>query len=711
MARVSTTDFSEPGGGKPLPSSDGDSDSESDSDLGAGTTQHDSDLASGTTRYFLDLLAREAAAVEFQGPLVRARAAGTDARTLGQLEAATMAALRVRALLERRRRREEELSGLFDTANDLAGLRDLDAVLHAIVHRARTLLGTDTTYMTLHDEDAGDTYMRVTDGSISARFQVLRLPMGKGLGGLVALTGAPYATSDYAADARFRHTGEIDQGVGEEGLVAILGVPMRLGQRVIGVLFAANRSARPFAPEEVSLLGSLAAHAAVAIDTARLLEETRDALDELSAANTVIRAHSDAIERAAAAHDRMNAVVLGGGGVEEVAAAVADVLGGALIVLDSDGRRLATVSAEVSTNEAAGVRARPTDDTLVQPSTAEIAEAVAASRTGRRTVRRGRWWLAAVVAGNENLGALLLQPADPAPDKPRDDKPRDGNGKLPQIGVDLSEADQRILERAAVVTALLLLFRRSVADAEGRVRGDLLDELVSHAVRDADAVRTRAGRLGIDVDAPHVLISVGDEHLSGSLRQRAYSWAMSHASARSGLATSRDRRLVFLLPGSNAGQAARVISRDLSRVLGRPVTAGAAGPTGSAADVAEAYRDADRALSALAALGRTGEGASTAELGFVGLLLGEGRDVAGFLAGAVGPVVDYDERRGTALVQTLEAYFGCGGSLSRAAEGLHVHVNTVTQRLDRVAQLLGSDWQKPDRALEVQLALRLHRLR
>jgi DNA-binding PucR family transcriptional regulator len=37
-----------------------------------------------------------------------------------------------------------------------------------------------------------------------------------------------------------------------------------------------------------------------------------------------------------------------------------------------------------------------------------------------------------------------------------------------------------------------------------------------------------------------------------------------------------------------------------------------------------------------------------------------------------------------------------------------VHVNTVTQRLDRIAQLLGSDWQKPERALEIQLALRLH---
>ncbi|MET7753055.1 helix-turn-helix domain-containing protein, partial [Micromonospora sp. NPDC005367] len=153
-----------------------------------------------------------------------------------------------------------------------------------------------------------------------------------------------------------------------------------------------------------------------------------------------------------------------------------------------------------------------------------------------------------------------------------------------------------------------------------------------------------------------------------------------------------------------------------SRVTGRPVTAGASGPSVGPASLAAAFREADRCLTALGALGRAGQGASTAELGFVGLLLGAvgddgDRDVAGFLTTTVGPVVDYDARRGTALVKTLEAYFGVGGSLARAAEQLHVHVNTVTQRLERVGQLLGADWQRPERALEVQLALRLHRLR
>ncbi|GAA1413986.1 helix-turn-helix domain-containing protein [Catellatospora coxensis] len=635
--------------------------------------------AGSSTVRFLELLEREAAPVEFEGPLVQARSRGAGPDEIAELEEAKLAALRVRALLERRRRREAELSGLYDTAGDLAGLRDLDAVLHAIVHRARNLLGTDIAYLTMSDDAAGDVYMRVTDGSVSAKFQRLRLPLGAGLGGLVAQTGTPYATANYPEDRRFHHTGEIDAGVGEEGLVAILGVPLRLGSRVIGVLYAANRSERPFAREEVSLLVSLAAHAAVAIDTARLLGETQAALSELSAAHTKISAHSASVERAAAAHDRMTALVLRGGGVEEVAAAVTDVLGGRLMVLDADGRTLAVVGTDATA--------------VLLPDASILAEALATSRADGRAVRRGGLWFAAVVAGAENLGALVWRPPN-----------------------DTGHADQQILERAALVTALLLLFRRTVAEAEGRVRGELLDDLIARPVRDPESLRARARRLNVDLDRPHVLVCVDDAAAtSGPARQRAVSWAHTFAGTHAGLAATRDGRVVLMVPGTDAGALARSIARELGRVVGRPVTAGAAGPATDPAGLAAAFKEADHCATALTALGRTGDGASTAELGFVGLLLGAVReggdpDVARFLRDTIGSVVDYDMRRGTALVKTMECYFGTGGSLARAAEQLHVHVNTVTQRLDRVAQLLGADWQRPDRALEVQLALRLHRL-
>ncbi|GAA4597512.1 helix-turn-helix domain-containing protein [Planotetraspora phitsanulokensis] len=608
---------------------------------------------------YLELLVREASAVEFEGPVLQARAAGADSATLDELEQAKVAALKVRAMLRRRAKREAELSALFDTASDLAGLTDLDAVLEAIVHRARLLLGTDIAYMTLNDPEHGDTYMRVTDGSISAHFRRVRLAMGAGLGGLVAQTGMPYNTADYFDDPRFRHTSTIDEAVHEEGLVAILGVPLRIGAQVIGVLFAANRSARPFLQEEVALLVSLAAHAAVAIDNARLLQETRAALAELSQANGLIRAHSEAIERAADAHDRMTGLVLRGGGVEDVAAVVTEVLGGSLTVLDDEGRPLVGQAGDLD---------------------AGVFDAAQSSRALGRTVKRGDAFVASVDVGAAPLCTLVLRTDNP-----------------------VSDTDQRILERAALVTALLLLFRRSVSEAEGRVRGELLDDLISRP--ELGGLRDRARRLGVDLGAPHVLIVARHD----GQRERAAFWASSQASIAHGLAAARGDEVVLLLPGDKPGLMARRAAADLSASLGRPATAGAA--AGSAASVAEAYREAQRCADALISLGRAGDGASAEELGFVGLLIGEGRDVSGFLVSALGPVLDYDTRRGTALVKTLTAYFGVGGSLSRTADALHIHVNTVTQRLDRVGQLLGADWQEPERALEIQLALRLHRLR
>ena len=615
---------------------------------------------------YLELLAREAPTIEFEGPVLEARTAGAPPAVVEELERARILALRVRALLDRRRRREAELSALFDTASDLAQLHDLDAVLEAIVRRARKLLDTDVAYMTLQDEERGDTYMRVTDGSVSAQFQRVRLAMGTGLGGLVAQTGTPYATDNYPADERFRHTHDIDTAVNEEGLVAILGVPMRLGARVVGVLFAANRSARPFAREDVSLLSSLADHAAVAIDNARLLAETRTALAELSNANKISREHTESVERAAAAHDRMAELVLRGGDVEELAASVAELLDGGVAVFDGDGRRLAAVG-------------------RIEPD-ADVVAAAEAARHHGRTIQRGHLWATAVGPAGETHCTLVLAPSGT-----------------------LAEADLRIFERAALVTALLLLSRRSMAEAESRVRGELLDELVSRPPDHPELIRERAHRLGVDLDREHVLLVVRGP---AEQRHRITSWAAGQAAHNGGLAAYRTGDAVLLLPGDDPSALARRVARDAKASLGEGITVGAAGPVRGPAGIADAHRTAERCADALIALGLPGSSGSPADLGFIGLLIGGGEaSIDGFVQSTIGPVLDYDRRRGTVLTQTLEAYFGSGSSPARAAEVLHVHVNTVTQRLERLGTLLGEDWQRPERALEIQLALRLHRLR
>ncbi|MFI6559252.1 helix-turn-helix domain-containing protein [Streptomyces sp. NPDC050534] len=621
----------------------------------------------GAETPFLELLARGASADAYEQPVLVARAEGRPAEAIAALEHAKLLALRVRAELEGRRRREAELSALFETAHDLAGLRDLDSVLQAIVQRARSLLGTDVAYLSLNDPDRGDTYMRVTEGSVAARFQQLRLGMGEGLGGLVAQTARPYVTDDYFKDGRFQHTNTIDTGVRDEGLVAILGVPLMLGHHVIGVLFAADRRARVFEREQIALLGSFAALAAAAIDSANMLGETRSALAELERANEIIRDRSAVIERASDVHDRLAELVLRGGGVHDVAAAVSQVLDGTVEFTET----VDTPPAPLETSRAEGHAVRHEDD-----------------------------WIAAVTAGGELLGALVLR----------------GHPGLDPV-------DQLTLERAAMVTSLLLLARRSAAEAEQRVRGELLDDLLDARDRDPRLLRERASRLHADLDATHVVLAARldavapDADQEAEARRRLWSAASHLAATRHGLAAARDGGTVLVLPliaGDTATELARRTARQLGTAVHEAVTVGASGPVEDLAahpdTVAAAYAEGRRCLDALRLLGRSGDGAAAEDFGFLGLLLAGDRDIAGFVDRTIGEVVAYDERRGTDLVRTIDAYFTCGMSPARTKDALHVHVNTVAQRLERVGRLLGDDWQSPTRTLEIQLALRLHRL-
>ena len=81
-----------------------------------------------------------------------------------------------------------------------------------------------------------------------------------------------------------------------------------------------------------------------------------------------------------------------------------------------------------------------------------------------------------------------------------------------------------------------------------------------------------------------------------------------------------------------------------------------------------------------------------------------------FVRSVLGPLLDYDAQRGRRPRAHAEAYFQAGSSPRHAATALHVHVNTVAQRLHRIGELLGADWQEPRRALQIQLALHLRHL-
>lgn len=617
----------------------------------------------------LELLAREAPEAEFEQVVAAARDSGARPAALDRLARAKELSLGIRALFARRQQREAGLSALVDTARDLTLPYNLDALLKVITRRSRLLLGLDMSWVTFHDVEKRCSRVRASDGHATAITVGFEVPMDGGVGRQASQRSGPFWSADYLRDDSFAHSPVIDEVVRAEGLHAIMAVPLQSEESTFGVLYVADRRIRHFAPDEISLMSSLGDLAAVAIEKTRLLERTRDEVAELELDTSRAKDSYAAAVRSGDVYNRLLDLALEGGDLQTLAGEAAALIGvPSLLVRDPAGRELAVVG---------------------EPPDLADADLLALSldaHTEGSPLRSGDGlWVCPTTAGDDMLGTLFLAPRTP-----------------------LGEYQIQLLRPVARVAGLLLLMRRNAAVAEGQVRDLLFSDLLSGCPVPADQLAERARRLTVDLGQPHVLVVARPE---GGIRGRAVVWASSYAHRLSGLKAVDGDRIVMMLPGTDPAAAGEALSAELSTVLGRPVTVGSAGPATDPEQIIAAHQEALRCLEAVTALGGVGVAASPGELGFLGLLLSDSPNTVGFIHRTIGAVLDYDAQQATELARTLEAYFASASSPTRAAETLHVHPNTVSRRLERITELLGPGWQKPARALDVQLALQLQRTR
>ncbi|MEV4318142.1 GAF domain-containing protein [Actinocrispum sp. NPDC049592] len=572
-------------------------------------------------------------------------------------------------------RRQRELASLYATAKSLTALGELDEVLQSIVQHAHDLIGTDFTYLSLVGPD-GKLSARASEGTISPSFLTACIPANVGLGGKVLASRSPHWVRNYAASTVIEHDPNFDRLVVTEALVALLGVPLVIRGEVVGALFAADRSERSFQADEIALLSAFADHAAVALDNAHLYEASQTALQELRVAYRKIEDHVAVVERAQAIHEALTGVVLRGGTPGDVAQLLADQLGGSVTLLDRAGGTV------VHRDSVSGPCRTPPE--------ADLAEAVEnAHRSGRCTtsvetdgVTRS---VASIQAGDSYLGALAWSRSG-SPD----------------------EMDLRTVERATHILGLLILKERAVAEASERLSGELLTELMlgSPGISPAQRARTRARN--IDADRLN-LVLVADCATSSStdLVRHLHDIARD----RSGLAGEHLGRATMILHSADDTQTVQEVHSRLRRTLGAPVIVVAERAVNH--DWSRAFSLSSRCGAVMRAIGHTDIGATTGRYALYAMIFDTERvrELDRFISGAIGPLLDYDQRRSTDLVATLSAYYLHRANVAATARALHLHVNTLLKRLDRAATVLGIDWRHENDDLELQLGLRLHQLR
>lgn len=571
---------------------------------------------------------------------------------LGALHAFTRDAARAIAAhlaLQASSARNIQLEAMLETARALAGEHHPDAVMRQIVAHARRAVGSDVASVALVDRRSAR--MQAAAGTIGPFFDSAIVARGTSLIGMVAETGEPLCTLDYLSDDRFPHVEDIDAQVEAEGLRSILGVPMRAGGDVVGVLCVSTRERRHrFGAAELRIVAGLANQAALAYLNARRHEESRATGVRLDGLRRTAERRTEEFQRSAALQDRLTELVLADRDLDALVAAIAELTGRAAAVASANGVLLASVGDappppwHAGPVAAGGVVVDDEHESLLTP----------------------------VAAAGEVLGTLRLGGA----------------------------ADDHVRSAARDATravALVLLRSRAVEEAADRLRGEFVDELLDVGAREQDVLR-RGERFGLDIGGVHLLaVATVGADARPLVRPHADVVAVVH----------RGRHVVFVVGGDDDAwlRAQRIAQRAVAD--GRVPLVAAAGPAAGVGGLRAAYAEAMRCLDA-AEPACDGPLVTPRSLG-ARFLLAAG-DASGYALQFADDLLLPLERapaRGGDLVRTLHLVFAHGGNLLAAARALHLHPNTLYARLVRIEALTGRDVRKPDDAFELQLALRL----
>jgi purine catabolism regulator len=277
-----------------------------------------------------------------------------------------------------------------------------------------------------------------------------------------------------------------------------------------------------------------------------------------------------------------------------------------------------------------------------------------------------------------------------------------------QLGVRRVERRMTVDEQTAIHQALTVLsidagHREALRQTHRRFAAELF-ELAREAEAQGPAIAQRLRGLGLEPDRGLVAIMCDRPDADDWLRR--FEDALRTAGLRA-VATVRAGRLVAVAEWDPKAPT-DALSAELAEAMGPESAVGIGASVAHCALLDVSVDDARRACR-LARLRQDDRRSATVRdlTSHAGLLAQQDPDVLEhFCRELLDPLVEQDTARGSELLPTLTAFLSSGGRWAATAAALHVHVNTLRHRLNRVELLTGRDLHDPDDRVDFHLALR-----
>jgi signal transduction histidine kinase len=179
------------------------------------------------------------------------------------------------------------MSLFYQVGQALVTTFDINKLLSDTMQLAADVIDAGAASLMLIDEEREELVFEVSHGSRSKMLRQQRIPLDEGIAGWVARNGYPVIVNDARTDPRFSHRVDVRTGFLTQSIAA---VPLKIKGRIIGVLEVLNKySGAGFNQEDVRLMSSIAAQAAIALENARLYQQVRQERDYIIKAQEDVR--------------------------------------------------------------------------------------------------------------------------------------------------------------------------------------------------------------------------------------------------------------------------------------------------------------------------------------------------------------------------------------------------------------------------------------
>jgi len=424
------------------------------------------------------------------------------------------------------------------------------------------------------------------------------------------------------------------------------------------------------APEEQFLLRVLAQQTGVALTNARMVKRSRDTAAELASINGALGRSLADLHRTMEIHARLDEVASSGRGRQALAQTLHELTGFSVAIEDRYGNLRAWAPGEVP-------------DPYPKAETSIREQLVRELTSEGRSKRHGDRLVALASPRADVVGILALLD----PDKKA--------GKFELVA----------LEHAATVLAMELARLASTAEAELRVRRDLVEELLAGA-DDEEAVVQRAQALGLDLERPHRVVVVHGQGRSQSDDQFLHVIKRVARDAGAGsLLVGRGKSVILLTSADTQWETFR--EALLAELGGGRCRVAVGSPCHRPSDFPRSHREAQLAAT-LQNNGAAPEVLSWESLGIYGILsnIDDLTGVERFVQSQIGALLEYDAQKNSNLVETLFQYLESGGNYAGASDALIVHRSTLKYRLQRIREIGQCDLSDPGTRFNLQLATR-----